>query len=222
MNQKIRAVIFDMDGVLFASEREYLKHLTGFMTELGGHWNDEQLQRFCGISGEEHWALMQEMLPCAMERGEFYRMYGEYYRKYPVNYDEIVEKDAGETLRELKRRGFVLALASSSSMKEIEEALTAGKIKEYFDLLVSGSDFKRSKPDPEIYRYTLRKLRITAENCAVVEDSLYGIQAALGAGIDLVIRKENPGCFAGAGYTKYKVKNLGELLDISILQSEKQ
>ncbi len=222
MNQKIRAVIFDMDGVLFASEREYLKHLTGFMTELGGHWNDEQLQRFCGISGEEHWALMQEMLPCAMERGEFYRMYGEYYQKYPVEYDEIVEKDAGETLRELKRRGFVLALASSSSMKEIEAALTAGRIKEYFDLLVSGSNFKRSKPDPEIYSYTMKKLGLPAEKCVVVEDSIYGIQAALRAGITQVIRKENPGYFMGSGDTEYKINHLGELLNFSILQSEEQ
>lgn len=128
MNQKVRAVIFDMDGVLFASEKEYLKRLTGFMAELGGHWNQEQLQRFCGISGEEHWALMQEMLPCGMEREKFYRMYGAYYQKYPVDYGGIVEEDAEETLRELKRRGFALALASSSSMEGIQGALGLGLI----------------------------------------------------------------------------------------------
>lgn len=90
----------------------------------------------------------------------------------------------------LKRRKIHIALASSSPRESIERYLTLLKIREYFELIVSGAEFKNSKPDPEIYRYTIKKLHATAAECLVVEDSIYGIIAAKQAGAVVAAKKD--------------------------------
>ena len=57
-------------------------------------------------------------------------------------------------------------------------------------MVVSGAEFKNSKPDPEIYRYTIKKLHATASECLVVEDSIYGIIAAKQAGAVVTAKKD--------------------------------
>lgn len=76
-----------------------------------------------------------------------------------------------------------------SPRESIERYLTLLKIREYFELIVSGAEFKNSKPDPEIYRYTIKKLHATAAECLVVEDSIYGIIAAKQAGAVVAAKK---------------------------------
>ena len=78
--------------------------------------------------------------------------------------------------------GLQVALASSSSRECIEQVLTQCGIRELFDCIVSGHEFTRSKPDPEIYRFTMDKLGRKPEECLIVEDSTYGVQAGTAAG----------------------------------------
>ena len=59
------------------------------------------------------------------------------------------------------------------------------------DVIVSGEMFRESKPNPEIYKFTLKKLGLEARECVAIEDSTYGIQAAKGAGITTFAKKDN-------------------------------
>ena len=68
-------------------------------------------------------------------------------------------------------------------MDIIERVLRENEIADYFEVVVTGAMFKRSKPDPEIYHYTAGKLGVKEEECFVVEDSTYGVTAASRAGM---------------------------------------
>ena len=99
-----------------------------------------------------------------------------------VYYPDILRKEVRPLLHELKQMGLQVALASSSSRECIEQVLTQCEIRELFDCIVSGHEFTRSKPDPEIYRFTMDKLGRKPEECLIVEDSTYGVQAGTAAG----------------------------------------
>ena len=78
--------------------------------------------------------------------------------------------------------GVQIALASSSALANIRRVLTECELTEAFDVVVSGEAFTRSKPDPEIYQYTMAQLGRTPAECLIVEDSTYGVQAGAAAG----------------------------------------
>ena len=78
---------------------------------------------------------------------------------------------------------YKLAIASSSSKELISKCLKECSIDSYFDLVVTGRDFKESKPNPEIYLYTAKQLGVSSDECVVLEDSTIGITAAKRAGM---------------------------------------
>ena len=78
--------------------------------------------------------------------------------------------------------GLQLALASSSPMSNIRQVLGECGLMEFFPVIVSGEQFEASKPDPEIYLHTMARLGRRPEECLIVEDSTYGVQAGAAAG----------------------------------------
>ena len=82
--------------------------------------------------------------------------------------EEIYRPEVTEVLRTLKEKGYRLALASSTQLDLVERVLRENEIREYFEVVVSGSQFKRSKPDPEIYQYTAAQLGVRTEECLAV------------------------------------------------------
>ena len=94
-------------------------------------------------------------------------------------------------MRYLKENGYKIALASSSQKSVIINALKTSNIIEYFDLITSGDQFKESKPNPEIYLYTINKLHSSKEETIIVEDSYPGIQSAINAGIEVLALKDD-------------------------------
>src|SRR5699024_12770944 len=85
-------------------------------------------------------------------------------------------------LARLRAMGLQIALASSSALVNIRRVLTECELTEAFDVVVSGEAFTRSKPDPEIYQYTMAQLGRTPAECLIVEDSTYDVQAGPAAG----------------------------------------
>ena len=122
-------------------------------------------------------------------------------------------------IKDLFANGIQLIVASSSSKQTIDRVFKRFDLYQYFSDIVSGEDFPKSKPDPEIFVFAASLSKAPKENCIVIEDSSNGILAAKGAGIfcigydsihskmqnlaaaDMVIRE-----FSELGYDK--VKNL--------------
>ena len=193
MNYK-KAVIFDMDGVLVDSESHQQKVIKDFFNnETNYDVNKLKLNKFIGSSGElEVWKLVFEEYDTSDD--EFKRISENLYKymdEHRPEYKEILNDNANEIIKWLKEHGFKLGIASSSYKEEINRMLTETGLTNYFDYVLSGKCFKQSKPCPDIYNAMVDMLGVEKEKCLVIEDSYYGIQAAINANIDVAVLKDN-------------------------------
>ena len=95
----------------------------------------------------------------------------------------------------------------------MERVLRENEIREYFEVVVSGNQFKRSKPDPEIYQYTAAQLGVRAEECLAVEDSTIGITAASRAGMKIAAVIDNRYNF-DQSLADYHIARVKEVLEV--------
>lgn len=114
----------------------------------------------------------------------------EWAHKRPRDYQALINPGAVDTIRELPRRGVRVALASSSPIVSIEEVLNACGLSDAFEYVVSGEQFKESKPEPDIYLHALDLLGLPANRCCCVEDSVPGITAGKRAGLTVIAKRE--------------------------------
>lgn len=177
---KIRAVIFDMDGVLIDSEMVYLEEL---LWKMKGDYPRITLEKMKPIVGS-HLSMTLDILYRATESREERHVFDKKILGWfdtEIYYPDILRKEVPGLLATLRNRGYLLGLASSTSTEGIRKVLTQCSLTECFDYVVSGDMFKESKPNPEIYLHTACRLGCRPEECFVVEDSTYGIQAASAA-----------------------------------------
>ncbi len=133
---------------------------------------------------------------------------------YPCDYRKLLNSGVAETLTGLKERGVRVALASSSPLNNIEEVLGTCGIRDYFEFLVSGEQFKRSKPEPDIYLHAIDRLGLPADCCCCVEDSLYGITAGKRAGLTVIAKREERFGFSQDAADKI-IDQLPDLLELA-------
>lgn len=187
----IRAVLFDLDGVLIDSEtfQHHLIQKTLEKTDIG-----IPAEAFFSLIGShkslDPWKEIFDQYNPALTREELHDLlFGEAFHQFrALNKKEVMFKEVPEVLKRLKESGFVLACASSSTMDYIQRSLKECGIIQYFDLIVTSDDFKRSKPAPDIYCFCLKKLNVAAKEALVIEDSPIGIEAAKAAGITVLAR----------------------------------
>lgn len=211
----VRAVIFDMDGVLVDSECAYRSCVSEYFEKLGYPLTDDELDVMAGASVAKSYDLLSGWWERAT--GEW-RFGGDIDREIceqagQVDYAAIMFEGVPETIAGLSERGYRLAIASSSPRDVIDHVLEACGISGYFELVTSGADFEESKPNPAIYLHTLDALGLSAEECRVVEDSDYGITAAVQAGIIVIARREERFGFSQKGAT-YFIDAFSGLLDL--------
>ena len=113
----------------------------------------------------------------------------------------------------MNEKGYRLALASSTQLDLVERVLRENEIREYFEVVVSGSQFKRSKPNPEIYQYTASRLGVRTEECLAVEDSTIGITAASRAGMKIAAVIDNRYNF-DQSLADYHIARVKEVLEV--------
>lgn len=181
MNEGI-AVLFDMDGVIFDSERAVLAVWQELAAELGLGEIEGVFRRCIGTNKERTREILFDAYP-ELDVGAFD---AETRRRFQARYDGgrlPVKPGARETLAALKARGVPLALASSTDSSIVRQELDEAGLLEYFDAVVGGDQVKRSKPDPEIFLQAALRLKTAPARCFVIEDSFNGVRAAAAAGM---------------------------------------
>ncbi len=180
--QPIKAVAFDMDGVLVDSEIVYLRHQLEVLHPDFPQVRETDLYPTVGMSDAEYRPFLAKLLGFSQHDPEFQRVLAAVSASCTIHFREILRPGTESVLKTLKGMGMQLALASSSPKKEICQMLRECGLGQYFDCVVSGEEFARSKPDPEIYRCTFRRLGRMPEECLIVEDSTYGVAAGAASG----------------------------------------
>ena len=189
----IKAIIFDMDGVILDSES--ISDITWKMAadEKGLAVNDEILNACRGTNKNDTMTILKKYYGAAFDSEAFLERTSQFFH-------EIEEKDgipllpyAKEILEYLKPR-YRLALASSTRGPTVERQLRAAGVIDFFETRTTGEMVVHSKPDPEIYLMACKSIGVNPDECAAIEDSLNGIRSAHAAGLHpvMVIDKVQP------------------------------
>ena len=117
----------------------------------------------------------EQKVDLATRKNDAYRVYLQ--KMTPAD----VSDEVRDTLVELRRRGYRLAIGSSS--KNARFILEQTEMTSYFDAIADGTDISHSKPDPEVFVKAAQFVNTDPANCAVVEDAFAGLEAAVGGGM---------------------------------------
>lgn len=213
----IKGIIFDLDGVIVSTDRFHFKAWRQLALEMGFFLEEKVGQRLRGVGRMESLEIVlegykgkplsqkdKEML--ADRKNIIYKQYLE--TMTPTD----VADETRETLDELRRRGYRLAIGSSS--KNAGFILDRVALTQAFDAVSDGRNITRSKPDPEVFLKAAESLSLHPWECIVVEDAFAGIDAAKAGGMKAV------GIGEASRYEKadYRIRKLKELLDICHLR----
>jgi HAD superfamily hydrolase (TIGR01509 family) len=177
----IQAVIFDLDGVLIASEAVWAEVRRQFTLEHGGHWKPDAQQAMMGMSSPEWADFMQHDLGVALEpkqivAGVVAEMSRRYRRQLPLL------PGAAAAVSNLANR-WPLGLASSANRPLIDLVLDESGLAVYLAETLSTEEVGRGKPAPDVYLEVARRMGVDPQRCAGVEDSANGIRALRAAGM---------------------------------------
>ena len=179
---KFKAIIFDMDGVLVDTENFYYNRRKDFLTSKGINIDHLPQKSFIGGNMKNTWESILRDDYHKWDVEKLQEEYNNYKNTHPLPYKELIFPDVEKTLKFLTESGYVLGLASSSSRKDIEAMLTENNLQKYFSTVLSGQEFRESKPNPEIYQQAMKNLGVMPSQVLIIEDSEKGIEAGVASG----------------------------------------
>ena len=176
----IRAIIFDLDGVICSTDRYHYLAWKALADRLDIPFDEQKNKLLRGVSRMESLEIIlgdrsshfseQEKLELAEEKNRIYREYLQTMRPSDLS------EDTRYALQTLRKRGYLLAIGSSS--KNTRQILTQLGLEHFFDAVADGTQITRSKPDPEVFFLAASLLGISPEQAIVIEDAESGVQAA--------------------------------------------
>ena len=183
----IKAVIFDMDGVIVNSEPEYQRVELELMNRFHIPYGESDLRRFTGVNPVLMWREIKEKFPrLDFTVEEMYEHEASMMRDYYRSDQLITIKPALELIRYVYDSGYKMAVASSSERENVYHVLEGLKISHYFSAIVTNNDVARCKPSPDIYCLAARLLGVETGEALVIEDSIAGVASARVAGMKVV------------------------------------
>ncbi len=186
----IKAVLFDMDGVIIESEPLHRKAYFSMFKEVGISVSDELFESFTGQA--TLYICKQVVRHFSLDRvlEDLVAIKRHFFKDLFFN-DPKLDLIPGvrERIQDYHKNGLTLILASSASMPNINNVFTKFDLDQYFVAKFSGADLKASKPHPEIFLKAAEASGFDKRECMVIEDSTNGIKAAHAAGIYAVAFK---------------------------------
>ena len=182
----LKAVLFDMDGVLVDSELLHTKALVSAMKQLGVDVSHDYCYTFVGTTNFHTMSTIIKDYNLNYTVEDFTNLFEEHKENLLKAEGYIPIPYTKELIQLLKKEGILLAIASSSSLEAISYITNTFGIYSYFDKIISGTTLKRSKPAPDIYIKAAEELGVSTDECLVIEDSTFGVAAGKAAGMPVV------------------------------------
>jgi HAD superfamily hydrolase (TIGR01509 family) len=181
----MKAVIFDMDGVIVDTEPVNQQRILQYIRGFNPSAKEEDLNDIVGRGTKEVWDIVAKVSGSGKspeEMKEEYRLHWIPRHCKKIDYLKLFRPAVQEVLSYARTNGVRTAVASSTEYKKVKSILTEVGIFGSLDVVVSGEDCVRPKPYPDVYLETAKRLKVSPEECLVIEDSTVGIEAASQAG----------------------------------------
>ena len=178
-----KAVIFDMDGVIFDTEKVYLDIWIEVFEKYGYKMTKEL---YVNVMGTGRKNVIKTFLENFGDDLPIEKMYEEKDNQlfYIIENQGIpLKKGVKELFSMLKEKNYKIALATSAKRDRVEKQIKDKWLKESFDAIVCGDDVEKGKPSPDIFLKAAKEIDVEAKDCFVVEDSPAGIKAAFSGGM---------------------------------------
>ncbi len=180
----LKAVLFDMDGVIVDTEPLHRKAYFTMFEEVGISVSEELYASFTGNSTKKVCETLIEKFNLNRTVQELFTIKRFFFKKHFDNDPEFdLIPGVLNLIKNYHQNGVKLVLASSASMNTINWVFEKFDLEKYFIGKISGDTLKESKPNPEIFILAAEIAKEAKENCLVIEDSTNGILAAHSAGI---------------------------------------
>lgn len=189
----MKAALFDFDETMIDLEREHDVAHRALCRDLGCNYDDlpESFRFGSGRRIVDDITEMRNFFGWTTAEDELYAMRHRHFLEALKRPDLQLMPGVDRVVRELHSRGVVLAITTSAAGDAVDLLLRRFGIRDFFALIVDGSEVKVGKPDPEGYLLTARKLGVAPRDCVVFEDSHVGVLAAKAAGM-VCVAVRNP------------------------------
>ena len=181
------AVVFDMDGVIFDSERLGLRSWQAVADRHGLGDISETAKKCIGRNTADTMKIFDEAYGDRVNVEELYEEAKVLMRDIIAKEGLPLKEGARELLGFLKEQGIKVGLASSTKQAVVKEELTAAGLIGYFSVIVGGDMIERSKPEPDIYLLACERLGAEPGKCVCIEDSFNGVISAHRAGLGVIM-----------------------------------
>jgi beta-phosphoglucomutase len=184
----IKAILFDMDGVLIDAREWHYEALNLALSPFGLEIDrDAHLATYDGLPTRTKLEMLTRSR--ALPRG-LHSFVNTMKQKYTV--DMVGQRchpvfQHQYALSQLKAAGYKLAVCSNSIRQSVQLMMQRAGLDRFLDIMLSNEDVSKSKPDPEIYLAAMSKLGLAAEECIIVEDNEHGIRAARASGAHVMV-----------------------------------
>jgi beta-phosphoglucomutase len=181
--KKIKAILFDMDGVLIDAKEWHYEAMNKALGFFGA-----EISRFDHLVTFDGLPTMQKLKMLTLQGKVPEGLYEIIYRLKQKYTMQMITNKCRPTfnhqfaIARLKGEGYKLAVCSNSIRKSVESMIEQAGLDEYFDLYVSNQDVSKGKPDPEMYLKAMTEFGLKPEECLILEDNEKGIEAAKASG----------------------------------------
>lgn len=185
---KIKAILFDMDGVLIEAKDWHYEALNKALRLFGMEISRmEHLTTFDGLPTKDKLKMLslEKGLPLGL-----HDFINELKQQYTMDLVHSLCKPRFHheyALSKLKEEGYRMAVCSNSIRNTIEIMMQKASLEMYLDFYISNEDVKKGKPNPEMYNKAIERMRLHPKECVIVEDNENGIKAAKASGAHVMI-----------------------------------
>lgn len=187
MKGEIKLIICDFDGTLVDTRQANYFAYRDAMQESGYTLKAEQYNECFGLRFVELMAKLGIKDEQVMKKIKDRKA-----ALYPSHFDKIkINKKLVGFIEAFKKSGGKTALASTASLKNIQNVLEFTRLNHLFDTIISGDDITKPKSDPECYIKAMQLLNVQPDECLIFEDAPIGIAAAAASGASYIVVKED-------------------------------
>ncbi len=184
---KIKAIFFDMDGVLIDARQLHYEAFNAALAPFGLQIShDAHLANFDGLSTRQKLRILSDTRGMPLGLHELVNELKQKHTRAKISVHCRPVFHHRYMLSRLQREGYRLALCSNSVRTSVQQMMRSAGIEEFFEFLLSNEDVERPKPAPDMYHEAVRRMGLEADECLAVEDNASGVAAAESASIHVL------------------------------------